>query len=242
MSNFDPDVVGDELAARLKEIKQAEADAWAAFEKATAERDAAQIEAKGAIIERKKAVGNLLIEILKSHPEHVKFICKRAGLKQSRMYQLIEIVTGKKTIKESRDENKAAVQKHRAAKKKGKSAIPLHPPVMEDLARSLKGPQEPVETAHVDPDASTAAPTAHHAEAQTVEPVPKGDVTAQRSKSAGEPEPDPMPSEKATSECKRSIDIQFPQMSAMDRTTLLAYARALNVKLHAKETPRAKTA
>jgi hypothetical protein len=57
MTNFDPVIVSDELAALLKGIKQAEADARAAFKKATAERDATQIKAKGTINERKKAAG-----------------------------------------------------------------------------------------------------------------------------------------------------------------------------------------
>jgi hypothetical protein len=69
-------------------------------------------------------VGTLLIDVLNGHPEHVKAICKRAWLKKSRMYQLMEIVTGKKTIEKSRDENKEAVQRHRAAKKKG--SPPFH--------------------------------------------------------------------------------------------------------------------
>jgi hypothetical protein len=48
MTNFDPVVVRDELAARLKGIKQAEADARAAFKKATAGRDAAQARSSSA--------------------------------------------------------------------------------------------------------------------------------------------------------------------------------------------------
>src|SRR5258708_5894852 len=42
--------------------------------------------------------GGYLLDVLNGRPEHVKAICKRAGLKRSRMYQLMEIVTGKKTI------------------------------------------------------------------------------------------------------------------------------------------------
>jgi hypothetical protein len=147
------------------------------------------------------------------------------------MYQLIKIATGEKTVEQSREENRAAVQKHRVAKRKEKPTIPLQAPVMESRAPGLQAPQEPVGEAHPDPDASDAYCVHGRVKGQ----VGNGNVGVQSSGFAGEPKPDQTPSEQALSECRASVDTLFPLMNGKDRTTLLEHARTLNVKLHGKD-------
>jgi hypothetical protein len=134
--------------------------------------------------------------------------------------RLLMIAGGRKTLDQQRAETKARVNKHRQKKLEDKRA--------KENEAEVKAKSEPLQ-AHVtasgnnvDPDVSTEGPAA--------------------SKSAGKPKAAPMPSEVALAECKYSIDHRFPLMNAKDRTALLEYARALNVKLYAKEHKQEKAA
>jgi hypothetical protein len=79
-----------------------------------------------------------LLAVQLNHPEHLKAICKRIGLKRSRQAELLMIARGRKTVEQSKAQNKARVNRHRAKKKAAAlqpprpSEIPLHPPVMDD--------------------------------------------------------------------------------------------------------------
>ena len=92
-----------------------------------------------------KEVGELLIEAKRHHPQ-VKafeaFLKRISGLHRSRAYELMKIAGGGTTEEEVREETRARVRKHRAAKKKAPKVSVTHPPVTES-AKSKAGSPPP---------------------------------------------------------------------------------------------------
>jgi hypothetical protein len=148
-------------------------------------------------------------------------ICDRIGLKRSGRAELLMIARGRKTLEQSKAQNKSRVKRHREKKKAAAlppqrpSENPLHRPVMDD-------PSQPENRGnHVDPDASADAVKMAHAaaEAQT-EPDPEPKPTSKPGKSFKN-------SEVALAQFKVAVDHWLKQMSADDTTEAIAYAKTI---------------
>jgi hypothetical protein len=94
-SKFDPIAVADKIAGHLAEADKADA----------AKR------------EHSIAAGALLLDVQVNHPKHMDAICDRIGLKRSRRAELLMIARGRKTLEQSKAQNKARVKRHRTKKK-----------------------------------------------------------------------------------------------------------------------------
>jgi hypothetical protein len=103
---FNAIAVGDEIAGHLKKADEAVASHR----------------------EHCIAAGGLLLDVQTNHPEHTEAICERIGLGLSRRKELLMIAGGRKTLDQSRADNKARQDRHRA-KKSPPPPKPLQPPV-----------------------------------------------------------------------------------------------------------------
>jgi hypothetical protein len=196
-TEFDPIAVGDKIAGHL-----------AMADKAVA-----------ANREHSKAAGALLLDVQKNHPKHMDAICDRIGLGRSRRAELLMIAGGRKTLEQSKAQNKARVKRHRAKKNApvllppAPSENPLHRDVMDD-------PVEPQNRGNpANPDA--------RADAMKVAQV------AAEAQAGPDSEPTPAPkarkrnSKVALAEFKFAVDHWIKQLSSADTAEAIAYARAV---------------
>jgi hypothetical protein len=105
LPNFDAIAIGDEVAALEREAQSKLADA------------------KGEFASRSEKIAAILWKVKQDHPEHLDAICKRAGIGRSRRKELLQIGSGRKTVKQSR-QTTAARQAKFKAKKKANAAEP----------------------------------------------------------------------------------------------------------------------
>src|SRR5580704_4251925 len=105
LANFDAKAIADEVAALETEAQSELADA------------------KGEFASRSEKIGGILWDVKQHHPEHLLAICERAGIGLSRRKELLQIGSGRKTIKQSRQATAARQAKFKA-KKKAKAAEP----------------------------------------------------------------------------------------------------------------------
>jgi hypothetical protein len=196
-TEFDPIAVGDRIAGHIAEANKA-IDAYR---------------------EHSVAAGTLLLDVQKNHPQHLDAICKRIGLGRSRRAELLAIAGGRKTLAQSKAQNKARVKKHRAQKKA--AALPPAPPSENPLHRAvMDDPFEPATRENgVDPEASAdAVETAHAAAEAPTEPGFEGPKSSKAGKGWKN-------SEKAFAEFKFAVDHWLTQMSAEDTAKAIAYAK-----------------
>jgi hypothetical protein len=99
LSNFDPIAIGDEVAALEREAQSKLADA------------------KGEFASRSEKIAAILWNVKQHHPEHLDAICERAEIGLSRRKELLQIGSGRKTIKQSRQATAARQAKFKAKKK-----------------------------------------------------------------------------------------------------------------------------
>jgi hypothetical protein len=99
LPNFDPVAIGDEVAALEREAQS----------KLT--------NAKGEFASRSEKIASILWKVKQHHPEHLNAICKRAEIGLSRRKELLQIGSGRKTIKQSRQATAARQAKFKAKKK-----------------------------------------------------------------------------------------------------------------------------
>jgi hypothetical protein len=205
-TNFDPIAVGDEIAGHLVEADKAAA----------------------ANHEHSTAAGTLLLDVRENHPEHLDAICDRIGLGRSRRAELMMIAGGRKTVEQSRAQNKARVEKHRAKKKAATfppprpSENPLHPPVMDV-------PSKPAKQSHdVAPEASADATNVAEvaADAQT--------GADSEAKPVSKPARSWKNSAAALAEFKVAVKHWIRQMSPDDTAEAIAYAKAVGEQHSAK--------
>jgi hypothetical protein len=99
LSNFDPIVIGNEVAALEMEAQSKLADA------------------KDEFVSRSEKIAAILWEVKVHHPEHLRAICERAKIGRSRRKELLQIGRGSKTIEQSRKESADRQSRSRANKK-----------------------------------------------------------------------------------------------------------------------------
>ena len=105
LANFDAMAIADEVAALETEAQSELADA------------------KGEFASRSEKIAAILWNVKQHHPEHLDAICERAEIGLSRRKELLQIGSGRKTIKQSRQATAARQAKFKA-KKKAKAAEP----------------------------------------------------------------------------------------------------------------------
>jgi hypothetical protein len=98
LPNFDPIAIGDEIAALETEAQSELA------------------EAKGEFASRSEKIAAIIWEVQQHHPEHLDAICQRAKIGVTRRKELLQIGSGRKTIKQSRQETAARQKKFKAKK------------------------------------------------------------------------------------------------------------------------------
>jgi hypothetical protein len=136
--NFDPIAIGDEVAALEREAQSKLADAKSEF------------------VSRWEKIAAILWNVKQHHPEHLDAICERAKIGRSRRKELLQIGSGRKTIKQSRQATAARQAKFKA-KKKANAAEPhtseavtkasvtaskAGKPTLDPRAWSMSSPQE----------------------------------------------------------------------------------------------------
>jgi hypothetical protein len=155
-------------------------------------------------------------------------ICDRIGLKRSRRAELLMIASGRKTVEQSRAQNKSRVKKHRKKKKAAAlppqrpSENPLHRPVMDDPSQPENRSQDAEPEASA--DATKVAEVA--ADAQTgpdSEPKPVSKPTKSWKNSA-----------EALAQFKYAINHWIKQMNPDDTAEAIAYAKAVGEQHRAK--------
>jgi hypothetical protein len=99
LPNFDPVAIGDEVAALEREAQSKLADA------------------KGEFASRSEKIASILWKVKQHHPEHLDAICECAEIGLSRRKELLQIGSGRKTIKQSRQATAARQAKFKAKKK-----------------------------------------------------------------------------------------------------------------------------
>jgi hypothetical protein len=114
LSNFDPIAIGDEVAALEREAQSKLADA------------------KGEFASRSEKIAAILWNVKQHHPEHLDAICERAEIGLSRRKELLQIGSGRKTIKQSRQATAARQAKFKAKKK----AHAAEPPKSEAVTKA----------------------------------------------------------------------------------------------------------
>jgi hypothetical protein len=138
MPNFDSIAIGDEVAALEREAQSKLADA------------------KGEFASRSEKIAAILWNVKQHHPEHLDAICKRAGIGRSRRKELLQIGSGRKTVKQSRKTTAARQAKFKAKKKANAAesltseAVTKAPvtaskagkPTLDPRAWSMSSPQE----------------------------------------------------------------------------------------------------
>jgi hypothetical protein len=105
LPNFDPIAIGDEVAALEREAQSK------------------LVDAKGEFAGRSQKIAAILWKVKQHHPEHFGAICERAEIGLSRRKELLQIGSGRKTIKQSRQATAARQAKFKA-KKKANAAEP----------------------------------------------------------------------------------------------------------------------
>jgi hypothetical protein len=113
-TNFDPIAIGDEIAALESEAQGKLA------------------EAKGEFVSRSEKIAAILWDVKHHHPEHLDAICERAEIGLSRRKELLQIGSGRKTIKQSRQATAARQAKFKAKKK----ANAAEPPTSEAVTKA----------------------------------------------------------------------------------------------------------
>ncbi len=114
LPNFDPVAIGDEVAALESEAQSKLADA------------------KGEFASRSEKIAAILWNVKQHHPEHLDAICERAEIGLSRRKELLQIGSGRKTIKQSRQATAARQAKFKAKKK----ANAAEPPASEAVTKA----------------------------------------------------------------------------------------------------------
>jgi hypothetical protein len=114
LANFDPIAIGDEVAALEREAQSKLADA------------------KGEFASRSEKIAAILWNVKQHHPEHLDAICERAEIGLSRRKELLQIGSGRKTIKQSRQATAARQAKFKAKKK----ANAVEPPKSEAVTKA----------------------------------------------------------------------------------------------------------
>jgi hypothetical protein len=104
--NFDPIVIGDQIAALEAEAQDSFTVAKGVF--ATEQ---------GLFLSRSEAIAAILWDVQQHHPEHLDAVCEPAKIGTSRRYELLQIGGGRKTIAQSRQETAARQAKFKAKKK-----------------------------------------------------------------------------------------------------------------------------
>jgi hypothetical protein len=191
LTNFDPIKVGDEIAALESEAQGKLAEAKAEF------------------ASRSEKIAAILWDVKQHHPEHLKAVCKRAGIGRSRRKQLLQIGSGSKTLEKSRAENKTRVQRHRA---KARAITVMATPVEA-------GAKPQPETGNNDPAKSATEPASAHA-ANESEAAP-----------ATKPKPAPTKSDKALAEFKVACDHWLPLLNERDQDQASTHANSMFEKL-----------
>jgi hypothetical protein len=90
LPNFDPIAIGDEVAALEWEAQSKLADAKSEF------------------ASRSEKIAAILWDVKQHHPEHLDVICERAEIGLSRRKELLQIGSGRKTIRQSRPGDRGA--------------------------------------------------------------------------------------------------------------------------------------
>jgi hypothetical protein len=180
-SAFDPIAVGKEIAAHLAEADKAVA----------------------AHREYSMKAGALLLDVAQNHPEHLDAICKRISLGLSRRKELLMIAGGRKTVEQSRADNKRRQDRFRA-KHKPKSSPAVDAP--EPLHEAVTATAAPAAT----PQQSQPAPT------PTPTPTPTNKVN-----------PKGRSSSEALAEFKFAARQYLPDMIADDQSKALDYVVGL---------------
>jgi hypothetical protein len=134
LANFDPIAIADEVAALETEAQSDLADA------------------KGAFASRSEKIAAILWNVKQHHPEHLDAICERAKIGLSRRKELLQVGSGRKTIKQSRQATAARQAKFKAKKKEPpkSEAVTKAPvtaseagkPTLDPRAWSMSTPQE----------------------------------------------------------------------------------------------------
>ena len=104
LPNFDPIAIGDEVAALEREAQSRLAGAKSEF------------------ASRSEKIAAILWDVKQHHPEHLDAICERAEIGLSRRKELLQIGSGRKTIRQSRQATAARQAKFRAKKKAAAAA------------------------------------------------------------------------------------------------------------------------
>jgi hypothetical protein len=73
--------------------------------------------AKGVYDDRSTKIAAILWEVKQHHPEHLDEVCERTGIGRSRKFELLQIGSGRKSVKQSRQESAKRQTKSRVAKK-----------------------------------------------------------------------------------------------------------------------------
>jgi hypothetical protein len=114
LPNFDPIAVADEIAALETEAQDKLAEANDEFK------------------DRSEKIATILWNVKQHHPEHLDAICERAKIGLSRRKELLQIGSGRKTIKQSRQATAARQAKFKAKKK----ASAAEPPKSEAVTKT----------------------------------------------------------------------------------------------------------
>jgi hypothetical protein len=136
--NFDPIAIGDEVAALETEARSKLAHAKAEF------------------ASRSEKIAAILWNVKQHHPEHLDAICERAKIGLSRRKELLQIGSGRTTIKQSRQATAARQAKFKAKKKANAAEHPTSgavtdasvtapkagKPTLDPRAWSMSTPQE----------------------------------------------------------------------------------------------------
>jgi hypothetical protein len=113
LPNFDPIAIGDDVAALEREAQSKLADAKSEF------------------ASRSEKIAAILWDVKQHHPEHLDAICERAEIGLSRRKELLQIGSGRKTIRQSRQATAARQAKFKAKKKANAAEPPTSEAVTE---------------------------------------------------------------------------------------------------------------
>ena len=129
----------DELLAKINTAVAAANEAEKIVETAVKTAETAKTE----LVSRSKAVGLLLLEARKLHPEREDwkaFLERVHGLKESRAYDLMRLADGRVTDEELKEDARFRKQKSRAGKKKAPRPTPTPRPIPKPVSDSVTNP------------------------------------------------------------------------------------------------------
>jgi hypothetical protein len=198
LANFDPNAIADEVAALETEAQSKLADA------------------KGEFASRSEQIAAILWNVKQHHPEHLDAICERAKIGLSRRKELLQIGSGRKTIKQSRQAN-AARQARFKAKKKANAA---EPPTSEAVTKASVTASKAGSNPH---PARNAADMAHAADEAK-------DESASKPKSAPKTMSEPE-SATALAEFKVACDHWLPLLNERDQDKASTHVNSMFEKL-----------